>query len=125
MKKNRSSKLLHEGISTFFLKNYPASTTQPLITVTEVLLSPDGATAKAYISFMPLGKEGNKKDVAKKNEALLSLLKEEKKTIKRYLSTHLGKKLRKIPDILFEYDPSGKQASRISQILSSYKEEIT
>lgn len=82
------------------------------VTVSEVRVSPDLASARVYVSFM--GKGYMKRDG-------LEALKRSKGYIKSTLARRL--KLRKIPDLIFVSDDSLEKALRIDEIIAKNNHE--
>ena len=123
MKKHRVPKLLHGVVSTYLMQNFPLASAKVFITVTEVNVSPDGAMAKVFLSFMPLGDATDNRE--KQVKAVMEMIESEKPSLKKYVSQHLGKKLRRIPSLYFERDQSALKASQVSQILAKWSDEST
>ena len=121
MKNHHTTKLLHQTIHTFFMQHYVPATTQLLVSVTGVDLSPDGRNAKVAISFMPTGQQA----AGIKSHAFTRLIEEtmqridkEQWELKRFLSQQLGKKIRRIPILAFEWDQGPQRAAKMHALLN-------
>ncbi len=121
MRNHHTSKLLHQTIHTFFMQHYVPATTQVLVSVMGVDLSPDGRNAKVAISFMPIGQQAT----GVPRDAFTQLIKKTMQRIdsdqwelKRFLSQQLGKKIRRIPLLAFEWDQGPQRAAKMHALLN-------
>ena len=78
------------------------------ITVSEVLMSPDLAIARIYLSMLMI------RDSAK----LLEKITARKSEIRKALGNKIGKQVRAIPDLYFYIDELPESAARIDTIIS-------
>lgn len=84
-----------------------------LVSVQEVVLTPDLGLAKVYLSFLG----------SKDNGADLNTLDEHSSTIRRYLAQKLKDHVRKVPEIQLYLDKTIEQAERINTLLDKLREE--
>lgn len=84
-----------------------------LVSVQEVVLTPDLGLAKVYLSF--LGSKDKKAD--------LNTLDEHSSTIRRYLAQKLKDHVRKVPEIQLYLDKTIEQAERINTLLDKLRDE--
>jgi ribosome-binding factor A len=77
------------------------------ITVTQVRVSPDLGTAKAYISIM----------ATKDRAAIFKLVEEQKPAIRKRLGNLVRRQLRVVPELLFYIDDSLDYAMKIEELL--------
>lgn len=84
-----------------------------LVSVQEVVLTPDLGLAKVYLSFLG----------SKDKEADLNTLDEHSSTIRRYLAQMLKDHVRKVPEIQLYLDKTIEQAERINTLLDKLRDE--
>ncbi len=101
--KNELSKMIQEGM---------AGPHEAIISITEVVMSPDLKSAKVFVSIY--GDEKLRTGVLKKLSNSSSALKNE--LFRRV-------RLRHAPDLLFVRDDSLEKGSRVSELLSKIREE--
>ncbi len=102
------SRLVQRELGNIFQQDIKSLFHKAFITVTQVRISPDLATAKVYLSFMLV-------DDPSKG---LQMIESRKKDVRRMLSTRIGRKMRVVPELHFYLDDSADYASRIDKILS-------
>lgn len=78
-----------------------------IISVTEVRLTPDLSSARAYLSIFPDAKA----------DELMTSIKEQTATVRYDLGKRMGAQLRRIPELIFEQDTSEAYAERIDELL--------
>lgn len=78
-----------------------------MISVTEVRLSPDLSSAKAYLSIFP----------DERAEEMIEWIKERSSTVRYDLGNRMAQQLRRIPELYFELDTSEAYAQRIDELL--------
>lgn len=83
-----------------------------LVSVSEVLLAPDGHSARVYVSI-----EGDEREAARS----LTALNAARGYIRRELTTRLH--LRQAPEIFFTSDRSPREAARIDELLNRLKKQ--
>ncbi|MCG8475166.1 MAG: 30S ribosome-binding factor RbfA [Cytophagales bacterium] len=81
---------------------------KPMITVTEVEMSPDLSVAKVFLSFL----------LADDDKALLQQINAHKSEIRKHLGLKIGKQVRIVPELVFLIDTSQEHAANIDNILS-------
>ena len=86
---------------------------EPLVTVTNVVMSPDLSQAKIYVSVY---NTDNK-------QAVLLLLKEETRSLKQALARRLRSHVRKIPDISIYIDETLDEMFRVDSLFKKLKEK--
>lgn len=106
-KKERLEKNIKREISTIIL-NDTKDERLKFVTITKVILTDDLSIATIYYTIL-----GNDNQIEKTSQNLLDA--------KGYIKTILSKKLkvRKTPDLKFEYDKSYEYGNRIEEILRS------
>lgn len=82
-----------------------------IVSVTEVRLSPDLSSARAFLSIFP----DNRADEIMKN------IQGNIPQIRFELGKRMGKQLRIIPELIFELDTSEAYAARIDELLGLHK----
>ncbi len=82
---------------------------KPLVTVTQVKISPDMALAKIYVSIW---------NVEDKNEVLLEI-REANQAIRQALATRLRSQMRRMPDIVFYEDDTLDEMYRIKDVFNT------
>ena len=102
------SKLLQRELGDIFQKDIKSLFGKTFITVTQVRISPDLATAKVYLSFMQVDD----------SDKALEMIEMRNKDVRRMLSGRIGQRMRIVPELVFYLDDSAAYASRIDQILS-------
>tara|TARA_B100000965_G_C18991502_1_gene498445 strand:- start:149 stop:505 length:357 start_codon:yes stop_codon:yes gene_type:complete len=100
--------LIHRVINEYLIKEGKSFLQNEFITIMGIKLSPDLSIALVFIS--PLNNA--------RSEFIEQKLSEKKHEIKQYIVKHIGKKIRKMPEIKFIIDSTEHEASRINQILS-------
>ena len=112
MKKDRIPKLLQATLARFIVQNMPLSTFGALTTITDVQITPNLSLAKIYFSFILADKKRDEMDFLKQIE-------QQKYTIKKYLASELGSRLRILPDIQFHIDHTAQKAIQMEQVLAN------
>jgi len=77
------------------------------ITISDVLMSPDLAIARVYLSMM----------LVQDREALIDKITARKSEIRKALGNKIGKQVRIVPDLHFYIDEIPENASRIDKII--------
>jgi ribosome-binding factor A len=101
------NRLLQKELSEVFLMQTRA-THGLLITVSQVKVSPDLSTAKAYLSIFP----------SEQGPALVKTVQAQSKTIKHDLAARLRFQLRRMPELTFFLDDSLDYAESIDILLN-------
>lgn len=78
-----------------------------MVTVSEVRISPDLSVAKAFVSIFPTDKQ----------QAVMQLLEENKRTLRGELGRKVASQLRIVPEIDFLLDTSLDYAEHIDELL--------
>jgi len=107
-RQNKFSSLIQRELSDIFQRDTKSWFGKPLITVTQVRMSPDLSVARVYLSFM----------LADDIPSILELVGKRKSEIRRMLGNRIRNQVRIIPDLIFFHDDSSEYASRIDQILA-------
>ncbi len=105
----RLSDLLQEELSQLLLREMKdPRLAQGLLTITEVLVSPDLHQATIYVSY--LGEDSDRDDVLR---ALGSA--------SRFMQGELVKRLvmRRVPDLHFRFDPTIERGARLAALINS------
>lgn len=106
---DRISQLLQEKIASLLFKlKHPPST---IVTITEVVVSPDIKNARVFYSVMD---ESEQKTTQK-------ILEESRKFFSKELSKVL--KTKNFPKLTFEYDATPKRAARVFEIFEKLERE--
>lgn len=106
-RQEKFSKLIKEEISSIFSLNFSSEFRGKLVTITDVVMSPDLGLAKVYISVFP---------IIHSNE-LIGLINNNKSTIRGSLGRAIGKEVRIIPELAFFLDGTAENASRIDSLI--------
>lgn len=80
-----------------------------MVTVSEVRISPDLSVAKVYVSIFP----------SEKQDAVMSLLETDVRTLRGELGHRMGRQLRIIPELVFVLDTSLDYAAHIDELLKA------
>jgi ribosome-binding factor A len=107
---DKVSSLLIKELSDILQKELPRS--GPLVTVSEVKITPDLGIARAYISV--IGSDEQRTEVMEHLHA-------ETKTFRKLLSARIRHQFRRIPELEFYEDRLFEQANRIDQLLKSVR----
>ncbi|NTU58025.1 MAG: 30S ribosome-binding factor RbfA [Chlorobiaceae bacterium] len=107
---DKVSSLLIRELSDILQKELPRS--GPLVTVSEVKITPDLGIARAYISI--IGTDAQRAEVMEHLHA-------ETKTFRKLLSARIRHQFRRIPELEFFEDRLFEQANRIDQLLKSVR----
>ncbi len=107
----RVANLIREVIGEMFLREIDTSSCG-LLTVTEVIMTPDLRLAKVYISHFNSGK---------KNEEIMQFLDEHNKAVRMRIGRAV--RLKFTPEIRFYIDETLNKAARIEELLSRIHED--
>ena len=87
--------------------------TEPLVTVTNVIMSPDMGLAKIYLSVYN----------TENKQAVLLLLEAEQKQLRKGLAKRVRSHVRRIPDIAFYLDDTLDEIFRVGEIFKKLDDE--
>jgi ribosome-binding factor A len=106
-RQEKFSKLIKEEISSIFSLSFSSEFNGKLVTITDVVMSPDLGLAKIYISIFPIIH----------SDSLLGLINDKKSFIRGALGKAIGKEVRVIPELAFFLDGTAERASKIDSLL--------
>ncbi len=106
-RQEKFSKLIKEEISSIFSLNFSSQFSGKLVTITDVVMSPDLGLAKVYISIFPVVH----------SDQLIDVINENKSSIRGSLGRAIGKEVRIIPELAFFLDSTAENASRIDSLI--------
>ena len=100
------SRLLQKELGELFQRDQKSFFSGNIISVTQVDVTPDFSIAHVYLSLVLAGDK----------EEMLRKVQSHKGDIKRNLSKSIGKKVRKIPEIIFHLDLGAEHADKMNEI---------
>ena len=109
LRQNKVSRLVQKELAGIFQKEMKNAFGSGLISVTHVFMSPDMSFAKTYLSLF--GVPNSKKT--------LELINSQKREIRRFLGSRVGKQLRIVPEIAFFVDESADYADKMEKVFST------
>jgi ribosome-binding factor A len=108
-RQKKVARLIQKELSEIFQREARELTTNYLVTITHVHMSPDLSIAKAYLSFLPDKNKGQQ----------LELIQDNAKNIRQVLGARLRQTVRIIPELHFYIDDTEEEAAKINQLLAS------
>jgi ribosome-binding factor A len=105
LRQQRINKQLQRDLAHIIRSQGMAHYDGAMLSVTEVIVSPNMATAKVYVSIFP----------SSKTEAALHAL--NAKGLRSMLAQRFGKQMRVVPELTFIVDESLNYAARIEELL--------
>ena len=103
------SRLIQKELGELFQRDQKSFFSGNIISVTQVDVTPDFSIAHVFLSLVL---DGDKELMMKKVQA-------HKSDIKKSLSRSIGKKVRKIPDIIFHLDLGAEHAQKMESIFKN------
>ena len=100
------SRLIQKELGELFQRDQKSYFSGNIISVTQVDITPDFSIAHVYLSLVL---DGDK-------ELMLEKVQSHKGDIKKNLSKNIGRKVRKIPDIIFHLDLGAEHAQKMNDI---------
>lgn len=100
------SRLIQKELGELFQRDQKSYFSGNIISVTQVDVTPDFSIAHVYLSLVL---DGDK-------ELMLEKVQSHKGDIKKNLSKTIGRKVRKIPDIIFHLDLGAEHAEKMNEI---------
>jgi ribosome-binding factor A len=100
------ARLIQKELADVFQRDIKSLFTHSMISVTRVTISPDLSVAKIYLSIISEREKATVFDDIQHN----------KKEIRYQLSKRIGKKIRKIPELIFYLDEGVEHASKMDEI---------
>lgn len=107
MRQQKMGRQVQKELSDIFLRHGREYFSGAMVTITQVKLTPDLGVARVYLSVFP----------NKDTERLFETVDQRKSEIRRQLGNQLGKRTRKIPDLVFFHDDIEEEASRIDKLI--------
>ena len=105
------SELIRRQFSMVLMEEGPYIFEKALVTVTNVVVSPDMQTAKIYLSIF---------NTDNKQEVMMGI-EENSHRLRLSLSAKVGKQIRRIPELHFYLDESLDEVFRMDQILANLR----
>jgi ribosome-binding factor A len=106
-RQQKFSKMILKDLGEIFQQDKRGILEGAFITISDVLMSPDLAIARVYMSMM----------MVQDRAALIEKITARKSEIRKLLGNNIGKHVRIVPDLLFFIDELPEQASRIDKII--------
>ena len=106
-RQKKYSKLIQKELGEIFQKEGRPIVGKAMVTVTRVLMSPDLGLAKINLSFL----------LAEPAE-LIEKVDDNKRQIRKFLGTRIGKSVRIIPELAFFLDESAAYAQHMDGVIS-------
>ena len=111
IRQQKFSKLVLKELSDIFQRDKRGLLDNSLITVTDVLVSPDLGIARVYLSMM----------LAKDKQAIIDKVTAHKSEIRKALGDRIRKQVRVIPDLIFFIDELEEKATKMDALIDSLK----
>jgi len=111
IRQQKFSKLVLKELSDIFQRGKRGLLDNTLITVTDVLVSPDLGIARVYLSMM----------LAKDKQAIIEKITAHKSEIRKALGDKIRKQVRVIPDLIFFIDELEEKATKMDALIESLK----
>lgn len=106
-RQEKFANLIKEEVSSIFTRTFSSEFSGKLVTITDVVMSPDLGLAKLYISVFPVVH----------SEAIIGLINDHKSQIRGALGRAIGKEVRVIPELAFFLDGTAESASRLDSLI--------
>lgn len=106
-RQQKYAKLIQKELGEIFQRESRPLVGNAMVTVTRVIMSPDLALARVYLSFLMAN-----------NKELFEKINDAKKSIRKNLGNRIGKNVRIIPELAFFIDESSAYAQHMDQVLS-------
>jgi ribosome-binding factor A len=107
-RQRKFARLIQKELGDIFQKDLKEITSNHLVTITIVRVSPDLSIAKVYLSFLP--------DKGKTEK--IDMLRENIKQIRQELAARIRHQVRIIPELQFFIDDTEEEVMRINQLLA-------
>lgn len=108
-RQQKFSNLIKEEISKIFSLQFSSEFSGKLVTITDVVMSPDLGLSKIYVSVFPL----------KHSDELLDVINTNKSRIRGALGRNIGSQVRVIPELAFFLDATAENADRMDKLIDS------
>jgi ribosome-binding factor A len=108
-RQSKFSRLIQKELSDIFQKDKKNILGNSFITIADVRVSPDLATAKIYVSMM----------LVKDKQGTLGKINAHKREIRKALGDKIGKQVRVIPQLIFILDELEENAMRMDALIKS------
>lgn len=106
-RQEKFANLIKEEISGIFTRSFSSQFSGKLVTITDVVMSPDLGLAKLYISVFPIIH----------SDDIIDLINDQKSQIRGALGRAIGKEVRVIPELAFFLDGTAERASRLDSLI--------
>jgi ribosome-binding factor A len=101
--------LIKEELSSIFSLLFSSAFAGKLVTITDVVMSPDLGLARVYVSVFPL----------KHSDELLEVINDHKSKVRGNLGKSIGNQVRVIPELAFFLDATAENADRMDKLIDS------
>lgn len=101
--------LIKEELSKIFNHQFSSEFSGKLITITDVVMSPDLGLARTYISVFPI----------KHSDELLEVINNGKSKVRGALGRAIGHQVRVIPELAFFLDATAENADKMDKLIDS------
>jgi len=102
-------KLIKEELSRIFNLQFSSEFAGKLVTITDVVMSPDLGLARVYISVFPI----------KYADELIDVINSNKSKVRGALGRAIGNQVRVTPELAFFLDATAEQADKMDKLLDS------
>jgi len=108
-RQQKFSNLIKEELSKIFTLQFSSEFSGKLVTITDVVMSPDLGLAKVYVSVFPLNF----------SDQLLDVINTNKSKVRGALGRTIGNQVRVIPELAFFLDATAENADRMDRLIDS------
>lgn len=108
-RQQKFSKLIKEELSKIFTLQFSSEFAGKLVTITDVVMSPDLGLARVYISVFPI----------KYADELIEVINSNKSKVRGALGRGIGNQVRVTPELAFFLDATAEQADKMDKLLDS------
>lgn len=108
-RQNKVSRQIQKDLGEIFQRDPKHFFGNSLVTLMDVEVSPDLSVAKIYLSVFPI----------KDAEDVFFKLENMKSEVRKVLGNKIGKRIRKIPELIFYHDDTEEKASHMDRLIDS------
>ena len=107
-RQQKYSRMIQKELGDIFQRNLTHQLGSMMVSVTQVRMSPDLGSARAYLSFV----------MNKDADSALERVNLHKSEIRRELGKRIGRQVRAVPELAFFLDDSSDYAARMDKLIS-------
>ena len=108
-RQQKFANLIKDELSKIFNRQFSAEFAGKIVTITDVVMSPDLGLARIYISIFPV----------KPSDELLEFIESNKSKVRGALGRVIGKQVRVIPELAFFLDTTAEKAEKMDKLIDS------